>query len=125
MPVSLNQSHGEIKSFYNRSVSQITDLALSFFNILVIFTENVVLVYIVLITNRTFITLLNQFSSCSIIHLWNFVTRLFHFRLLTSFLVIFSGNFDLLMLCGDSELNPGPNLNPVMASQFVTGISIA
>ena len=29
------------------------------------------------------------------------------------------------MLCEDTESNPGPSLNPVKASQFVTGISIA
>ena len=39
------------------------------------------------------------------------MTHLFYFRLLTSFLANFSGKFDLLMLCGDIELNPGPRPN--------------
>ena len=58
-----------------------------------------------------FLTLLDQFSSCNIIHLWNFMTHLVYFRLLTSFLANFSGKFDLLMLCGDIESNPGPRPN--------------
>ena len=39
------------------------------------------------------------------------MTHLFYFRLLTSFLAIFSGKFDLLMLYGDIESNPGPRPN--------------
>ena len=39
MPVSLNQYRGEIGSFYNRLTIQITELAISLFNILVNFTE--------------------------------------------------------------------------------------
>ena len=35
MPVSLNQYRGEIGSFYNRSTSQITELTIFLFNILV------------------------------------------------------------------------------------------
>ena len=53
MPVSLNQYRGEIGSFYDRSTSQITDLTISLFNILVNFTKNV-LVYIILIVNMIF-----------------------------------------------------------------------
>ena len=45
------------------------------------------------------------------IYLWNFMTHLFYFRLLTSFLANFSGKFDLLMLRGDIESNPGPRPN--------------
>ena len=101
MPVSLNQYHGEIGSFYNRSSSQITELAISLFNILVNFTGNV-LIYFILIVNMIFFTLLDQISSCNI-YLWNFVTHIFYFRLLISFLANFLGKFDLLMLCGDIE----------------------
>ena len=110
MPVSLNQYRGEIGSFYNRSTSQITDMTISLSNILVNFTKNV-LVYIILLVNMIFLTLLDQFSSCNIIYLWNFMTHLFFYRLLTSFLGSFSGKFDLLMLCGDIESNPGPRPN--------------
>ena len=130
MPVSLNQYRGEIRSFYNRSTSQITDMTISLFNILVNFTKNV-LVYIILLVNLVFLTLLDQFLSCNIIYLWNFMTRLFYCRLLTSFLGNFSGKFDLLMLCGDIESNPGPrpisgqsysichwNLNSIAAHNF-------
>ena len=102
MPVSLSQYRGEIGSFYNRSTSQITDMIISLFNILVNFTKTV-LVYIILLVNLFFLTLLDQFSSCNIIYLWNFMTHLFYYRLLTSFLGNFSGKFDLLMLCGDIE----------------------
>ena len=108
MPVSLNQYCGEIGSFYIRSNIQITDISLS--NILVNFTKNV-LVYIILLVNLVFLTLLDQFLSCNIIYLWNFMTRLFYCRLLTSFLGNFSGKFDLLMLYGDIESNPGPRAN--------------
>ena len=44
MPVSLNQYRGEIGSFYNLSTSQITELTISLFNILVNFTENVLVI---------------------------------------------------------------------------------
>ena len=84
MPVSLNQYRGEIGSFYNRSTSQITELTISLFNVLVNFTKNV-LIYSILIVNMIFSTLLDQFSSCNIIYLWNFTTHLFYFRLLSSF----------------------------------------
>ena len=110
MPVSLNQYRGEIGSFYNRSTSQMTELTISLLNILVIFTENN-LVYIISIVNMNFLMLLDQFSSCSIICLWNFKTNLFCFRLLASFLLNFSRKFDFLMLCGDTESNPGPRPN--------------
>ena len=105
MPVSLNQYRGEIGSFYIRSISQIIDISLS--NILVNFTKNV-LVYIILLVNLVFLTLLDQFSSCNIIYLWNFMTHLFYYRILTSFLENFLGKFDLLMLSGDIKSNPGP-----------------
>ena len=39
------------------------------------------------------------------------MTHLFYYRILTSFLGNFSGKFDLLMLCGDIESNPGPRPN--------------
>ena len=58
-----------------------------------------------------FLTLLDEFSSCNIIYLWNFMTHLFYFRLLTSFLANFSGKFDLLMSCRGIESNPGPRPN--------------
>ena len=45
-------------------------------------------------------TILDQFSSCIV-----------YFRLWTSFLANFSGKYDLLMLCGDIESNPGPRPN--------------
>ena len=85
MPVSLNQNRGEIGSFYNRSTSQITDMTISLCNILVNFTKNI-LVYIILLINPVSLTLLDQFSSCNSIYLWNFMTPLFYYRLLTSFL---------------------------------------
>ena len=110
MPVSLNQYRGEIGSFYNRSTNQITEMTISLFNILVNSTKNV-LVYIILIANMIFLTLLDQFSYCNIIYLRNFMTHLFYYRLLTSFLANFLGKFDLLMLCGDIESNPGPRPN--------------
>ena len=53
MSVSLNQYSGEIGSFYNQSTSQITDMTISLFNILVNFTKNV-LVYIILLVNMFF-----------------------------------------------------------------------
>ena len=52
MPVSLNQYRGEIGSFYNRSTSQITDMIISLFNILVNFTKNVLVYIILLVTLR-------------------------------------------------------------------------
>ena len=110
MPVSLNQYRGEIGSFYNRSTSQITDMTISLSNILVNFTKNI-LVYIILLVNMVFLTLHDQFLSCNILYLWNFMPHLFYYRLLTSFLGNFSGKFDLLMLCGDIESNPGPKPN--------------
>ena len=55
--------------------------------------------------------LLDQFSSCNIIYLWNFMTHFFYYRILTSFLGNFLGKFDLLMLCGDIKSNPGPRPN--------------
>ena len=39
------------------------------------------------------------------------MTHLFYYRLVTSFLGKFSGKFDLLMLCGDIESNPGRRPN--------------
>ena len=39
------------------------------------------------------------------------MTHLFYYRILTSFLGNFPGKFDLLLLCGDIELNPGPRPN--------------
>ena len=72
-PVSLNQCRWEIESFHNRSTRPITDLTISFFNIFVNFAKNV-LVYIILIVNMIFLTPLDQFSSCNIIYLWNFMT---------------------------------------------------
>ena len=74
MLVSLNQYRGEIESFYNRSTSQITELTISLFNILVKFTDNV-WIYFILIVNMIFLTLLDQFSSYNIIYLWNFMTH--------------------------------------------------
>ena len=71
-----------------------------------------------------FLMLLDECSSCNL-YLWNFMTNLFYIRLLNSFLAKFLGNFDLLMLWGDIEPNPGPSLIPVKASDFATGISIA
>ena len=62
MPVSLTQCRGEIGSFYNQSTSQITELTISLFNILVNFTENVS-IYFILMVNMIFLTLLDQFSS--------------------------------------------------------------
>ena len=58
-----------------------------------------------------FLTFLDQFSSCNITYLWNFMTHLFYYKLLTNFLSIFLGKFDLLMLCGDIESNAGPTRN--------------
>ena len=52
MPVSLNQYRGEIGSFYNRSTSQITEMTISLFNILVNFTKNVLVYIILLVTLR-------------------------------------------------------------------------
>ena len=73
-----------------------------------------------------FLTLINyQFSSCNIIYLWNVMTDLFYFRLLTRFLTRFSVKFDLLLLCGDVESNSGPRPNSGQASQFVSETSMA
>ena len=74
------------------------------------FAENVS-VYIILIVNNDFLMLLDQFSSCNITYLWIFMTHIFYFRLLISFLANFLGKFDLLMVCGDIESNPGPRPN--------------
>ena len=122
MPISLNQFLGEIRGFSNRSTSQIIDLSISLFSIFVNFTENV-LVY--MIVNMIFLTLLDQFSSCNIIYLWNFMTHLFYFRLLTSVLAIFGGS--LTYLCYVEILNriQVQGLIPVKTSEFATGISIA
>ena len=60
MKVSLNEYRGEIGSFYNRSTSQITDMTISLSNILLNFTKNI-LVYIILLVNLFFSTLLDQF----------------------------------------------------------------
>ena len=65
MPTILNQYRGEIGSFYDQSTSQITEMTISLFAILVNFTKNV-LVYIILIVNMIFLTLLDQFSSFNI-----------------------------------------------------------
>ena len=53
MSVSLNQYRGEIGSFYDRSASQIIEMTVFLFNILVNFTKNV-LVYIILLVNLGF-----------------------------------------------------------------------
>ena len=90
IPVSLNQYRGEIGSFYTRSASQITDMTIALSSILVSFTKNV-LVYIILLVNPVFLTLLDEFSSCNIIYLWNFMTHLFYYKLLTSFIGKFFG----------------------------------
>ena len=60
--------------------------------------------------------LLDQFSSCNIIYLWNFVTHFFYYRFLTSFLPNFLGKFDLLILCRDIGSNPGPRPNSGQSS---------
>ena len=96
MSVSLNQYCGEIRSFYNRLTNQITELTNSLFNILANFTDNVS-VYIILIQNMVFLTFLDQLSSCNITYLWNFMTQLFYFRLLTSFLAYYL--FKSIYLC--------------------------
>ena len=75
--VSLNQHHGEIGIFYNRLASQITKLTSFLFYILLNFTKNV-LIYSILIVNMMFLTLLDQFSSCNIIYVWNFMIHLFY-----------------------------------------------
>ena len=116
MPVSLNQYRGETGSFYNRSTSQITEMTISLFNILVNFTKNV-LVYIILLTSLFFLTLLDQFSSCNIIYLRNFMTHLFYYRLLTSFLGKFSGKFDLFMLCRDIDIDCSSCIDLIFTSQ--------
>ena len=110
IPVSLNQYRGEIGSFYIRSASQITDMTISLSIILVNFTKNV-LVYIILLVNPFFLTLLDEFSSSNIIYLRNFMTHLFYYKLLTNFLGNFSGKFDLLFLCGDIKSNRVPRPN--------------
>ena len=102
--VNLNQYLGE--SFCNRLTIQITELTITLFN----FTKNF-LVYIILIENVSFLTLREHFSSCNILYLGNFMTHLFYFSLLTNFLANFSGKFEVLMLCGDIESNPGPRPN--------------
>ena len=102
--VNLNQYLGE--SFFNQSTIQIKKLTITLFN----FTKNF-LVYIILIEDVSFLTLLEHFSSCNILYLGNFMTHLFYFCLLTSFLANLSGNFEVLMLCGDIESNPGPRHN--------------
>ena len=122
IPVSLNQYCGEIGSFYNQSSSQITELPISLFNILVNFPKNV-LVYVILIVNMIFSMLLDQFSSCNIICLWNFMKHLVSFRLLTSFLAKFSGKIDLLVEILNRVQVQG--LTPFEASQFAIGIAIA
>ena len=111
--------------FYNRSIIQITDLTISLFNILVSFTKNV-LVSFILIVNMIFLTLLDEFSSSNIIYFWNFMTYLFYFRLLTSFLANFFGKFDLLMFYVEI-LNQNQILDLILvkASQSATGISVA
>ena len=68
MPVSLNQYREEIGSFYNRSTSQITELIIFLFNILVTFTKNV-LVDIILMVNVIFLTFRDQFSYSNVIYL--------------------------------------------------------
>ena len=95
MPVSLNQYRGEIGSFYNRSTSQITDMTISLSNILLNFTKNI-LVYIILLVNLFFSTLLDQF--------------------LVKFNLCY---MEILNRIQDQ------GLIPVKASQFATGISIA
>ena len=102
--VNLNQYLGE--SFCNRLTIQITELTITLFN----FTKNF-LVYIISIENVSFLTLREHFSSCNILYLGNFMTHLFYFSLLTNFLADFSGKFEVLMLCGDIESNPGPRPN--------------
>ena len=104
---------------------QSTDLTISLINILVSFTKNV-LVSFILIVNMIFLTLLDEFSSSNIIYFWNFMTYLFYFRLLTSFLANFFGKFDLLMFYVEI-LNQNQILDLILvkASQSATGISIA
>ena len=53
MSVSLNQYRGEIGGFFSQSASQIIDITVSLFNILVNFTKNV-LVYIILFVDLVF-----------------------------------------------------------------------
>ena len=92
-------------SFYNRSSNQITEMTISLFNLLVNFTKNV-LVYTILLVNMIFLTLLDRFSS-----LWNFMTHLFYYRLLTSFFWQMFRESLTYLLCGDIESNPGPRPN--------------
>ena len=124
MLVSFNQYCGEIGSFYNWLTSQITELTISLFKIIVCFTENLSVNFI-LIVNTIFLTLLDQFSTCNVIYLWNFMTHLFYFRLLTSVSAIFLGNS--LYLCYVKILNliQIQGLIPVKVSQIVTGTLIA
>ena len=123
MLVSLNQYRGEIGSFYNRSTIQMTEMTISLFNIIVNFIKNV-LVYIILLLNMIFLTLPDQFSSCNIIYLWNFMTHLFYYRLLTSFWAIFLGKLDLCYVKIFNRIQV-QGLILVKASQFATGISVA
>ena len=104
MLVSLNQYRGEIGSFYNWLTSQITELTISLFKIIVCFTENVS-VNVILIVNTIFLTLPDQFSTCNVMYLSNFMT---YFTL--GFWQVFR-QFFLLMLCEDIKSNTDPRLN--------------
>ena len=78
MPVSLNQERGEIGTFYNRPTSQITEMAVSLFNILVNFTkyylDNITKHYLYYLDSKyNFFNASDQFSSCNVIYLWNFL----------------------------------------------------
>ena len=85
-------------------------MTISLSSIIVNFTKNV-LGYIILLVNPVFLTLLDEFSSCNIIYLWKFMTHLFYYKLLTSFLGKILGKYDLLFLCGDIKSNRGPRPN--------------
>ena len=70
-----------------------------------------------------FLTLLDEFSSCNIIYLWNFMTHLFYFK--PVFWQIFRES--LTCLCHVEVLNQiqVQGLMPVKASQFTIAISVA
>ena len=106
MPVSLNQYRGEIGSFIvNQSNHRHDYFFIKYFGK---FYQKCFGLYYLVTKSVFFLMLLDQFSSCNIIYLWNFMTHLFYYRILTSFLEKFLGKFDLLMLSRDIKSNPGP-----------------
>ena len=91
-------------------------LSLSLLNILLTITKNLLVNIIMQVKIVSWKFVVNHQLGT-----WHIYGILLYFRVLTSFLANLFRNSDLLMLCGDTELNSGPMSNSSHYFQFVTG----